>query len=84
MRRPLVVGNWKMNGTQQSIAELLDAVTGLWRATPKVDVAVCAPYVYLAQVAETLRGSESGIQLARRILASIAKVPIPARFLPAC
>lgn len=62
MRHPLVVGNWKMNGTQQSIAELLDAMVKLWQATGEIEVAVCAPHVYLSQVAGRLADSASGIR----------------------
>lgn len=61
MRHPLVVGNWKMNGSQQSIAELLEAVAGLWQGSDEIDVAVCAPYVYLTQVVAQL--AESSIQV---------------------
>jgi triosephosphate isomerase len=49
----LVAGNWKMHGSRASIAALLDALVA---ANPS-NCAVCAPYPYLAQVAERLRGS---------------------------
>ena len=53
-RRKLVVGNWKMNGNRASIAQLLAELraAGPWVA----DVAVCAPAVYLADVALSLQG----------------------------
>ena len=54
MRRGLVVGNWKMNGSHAANAELL---AGLKAAGPWVaEVAVCAPFPYLAEVALTLQG----------------------------
>jgi triosephosphate isomerase len=49
----LVAGNWKMHGSRASIGALLDALVA---ANPS-NCAVCAPYPYLAQVAERLRGS---------------------------
>ena len=51
MRRSLVVGNWKMNGTRAS-AELLakGIIAGL--GSSNADVAVCVPYVYLPCVGE--------------------------------
>jgi triosephosphate isomerase len=49
----LVAGNWKMHGSRASIAALLD---GLVEQNP-TGCAVCAPFPYLAQVAERLRGS---------------------------
>jgi len=54
MRRKLVVGNWKMNGNRLANAELLAGLdeAGPWTA----DVAVCAPYPYLSEVALSLQG----------------------------
>jgi triosephosphate isomerase len=49
----LVAGNWKMHGSRASIAALLDALVD---ENPS-GCAVCAPFPYLAQVAERLRGS---------------------------
>jgi triosephosphate isomerase len=51
-RSRLVAGNWKMHGSRASIAALLDA---LLKANLSGCV-VCAPFPYLAQVAERLRG----------------------------
>src|SRR3954468_14967468 len=54
MRRKLVVGNWKMNGSHAANAELL---AGLQAEGPWVgEVAVCAPFPYLAEVALSLQG----------------------------
>ncbi|HUG21146.1 triose-phosphate isomerase [Piscinibacter sp.] len=54
MRRKLVVGNWKMNGSRLANTELL---AGLEAAGPfDADVAVCPPFPYLADVALSLQG----------------------------
>ena len=53
MRRKLVVGNWKMNGSRASNAELLSALAV--KAPFLCDVAVCAPSPYLADVALSLQ-----------------------------
>lgn len=54
MRRKLVVGNWKMNGTRLANADLL---AGIEEAGPYVaEVAVCAPFPYLSEVALSLQG----------------------------
>lgn len=54
MRRKLIVGNWKMNGSRLANAELL---AGLQAAGPwDAEVAVCAPFPYLADVALSLQG----------------------------
>ena len=54
MRRKLVVGNWKMNGSRVANADLLAALkeAGPWDA----DVAVCVPAPYLGEVALSLQG----------------------------
>jgi triosephosphate isomerase len=57
MPRPLVVGNWKMNGSRRSIAELLEGLLQRWQGAHKAEVAVCAPFVYLAQVGRQLADS---------------------------
>lgn len=57
MRRPLVVGNWKMNGTKKSVAELIDQFLLLWQGVHQAETAVCAPFVHLGQVARQLAES---------------------------
>ena len=57
MRRSLVVGNWKMNGTRASSESLAKGiVAGL--VSDHADIAVCAPYVYLPYIAEVVKGTE--------------------------
>lgn len=55
MRRPLVAGNWKMNGTRASVAELLE---GLGRESfpADVDVAVFPTFLHVDQVVMGARG----------------------------
>ncbi|MDP1665314.1 MAG: triose-phosphate isomerase [Methylobacter sp.] len=54
MRRSLVVGNWKMNGTLAS-AELLvkGIIAGLGENI--ADIVVCVPYLYLPKVSELVK-----------------------------
>jgi len=56
MRKLLVAGNWKMNGSTASIEVLM---TGILAGAAKsaADVLVCPPYVYLQQVAGLVAGS---------------------------
>lgn len=56
MRKPLVAGNWKMNGSLAANLGLLNAVRG-GIVSDKADVAVCVPYPYLAQARSVLGGS---------------------------
>lgn len=56
MRRKLIAGNWKMNGSLTANAVLLTEIKGeLGR--PSCAVAVCVPAPYLAQCRDVLTGS---------------------------
>lgn len=56
MRRKLVIGNWKMNGSRAANTTLLAGIkAGLGNA--KADTAVCVPAPYLAQCQAELTGS---------------------------
>lgn len=63
MRKKFVAGNWKMHGSIQENAALLERIK-LGVAGLVCDVAVCAPYPYLWQVQQQLAGSSvaSGAQ----------------------
>lgn len=56
MRRKLIAGNWKMNGSLAANAVLLAAIKAEL-AQPACDVAVCVPAPYLAQCQTELAGS---------------------------
>ena len=57
-RKPLVVGNWKMNGSRAANAVLL---AGLKEAGPwAAEVAVCVPFPYIAETALALTGQQIG------------------------
>ena len=57
MRRKLVAGNWKMNGSRASIRELLDGVKAGVGELANADIAVCAPFIYLDITARQLDDS---------------------------
>jgi triosephosphate isomerase len=59
--RPLVAGNWKMNGLRQSVAELKAIVQGASALGPKVDLMVCPPASLLMDFAATAAGSPVAI-----------------------
>ncbi len=54
MRRSLVAGNWKMNGTRASVEELL---AGLVAASSSGDIVVCPTAAHLGQAVERCAGS---------------------------
>ena len=55
MRRTLIAGNWKMNGSLAANATLLEGIRA--GAASGCDLAVCVPAPYLAQVQTTLSAS---------------------------
>jgi len=56
MRRPLIIGNWKMN-TGAAEAESLASALLQCADAPEVDVVVCPPYPWLVLVGRILAGS---------------------------
>jgi len=61
MRKPFIAGNWKMNMGRKSAVELAEGVKDGVSGIVEAEVAVCPPFVYLADVAETLKGSKVGL-----------------------
>ena len=58
MRRPLVAGNWKMNGYAASIVELDLMVKGYPAALAgKIDLLVCPPFTLIEEFAAAASGS---------------------------
>ena len=56
MRQKMVAGNWKMNGTTNSVRELVGGIkAGL--DGQSTEVVVCPPFVYLPVVAAEIAGS---------------------------
>ena len=58
MRKPLVAGNWKMNGSSESNELLLRGILEKQSTFSSIEVALFPPAVYLAQVQEALTGSQ--------------------------
>jgi len=57
MRRYLVAGNWKMNGSRQANAALLGKIMAGLPAVKDVEVLVCPPAPYLESVGAALKGT---------------------------
>lgn len=58
MRRTLVAGNWKMNGSLAGNAKLLGGIKDGAGQSPACDLLVCVPFPYLAQCQAELAGSK--------------------------
>jgi triosephosphate isomerase len=57
VRQTLVAGNWKMNGSQESIKTLLGDVKAGMDEVKNAEMAVCAPSIYIPLVQELCSGS---------------------------
>jgi triosephosphate isomerase len=55
--RPLIAGNWKMNGLAQALDEARAIVAGLDAAPAAARVAICPPATLLHRLSEALEGS---------------------------
>jgi triosephosphate isomerase (TIM) len=55
--RPLIAGNWKMNGLRASMAEFEAMIAGASKVTAKADLLVCPPATLIAAFAAKLAGS---------------------------
>jgi triosephosphate isomerase (TIM) len=60
-RRPLVAGNWKMNGLTASAAQLDNIVAGAVKLAERIDILVCPPFTLVAAFAARARGSRVAI-----------------------
>ena len=60
MRQTLVVGNWKMNGSLKSNQALIEGLKQNIATVAKAEMAVCPPFIYLAQISELLKGTVIG------------------------
>jgi triosephosphate isomerase (TIM) len=56
-RRPLVVGNWKMNGLRKSSSELLRILEDGVKLPRHVELVICPPATLVANFAGLVRGS---------------------------
>ena len=57
--RPLIAGNWKMNGLKASSAEFEAMLAGASDVAVKADLLVCPPATLIAGFAEKARGSKT-------------------------
>jgi triosephosphate isomerase len=61
LRRKLIAGNWKMNGSRAQLAELA-AIAAAAKEAPGVDVAVCPPFTLIPIAAPRAAGIIIGAQ----------------------
>jgi triosephosphate isomerase len=61
MRKALVAGNWKMNGTQAMTTELCNGIAAGMAALGDVEVLVCPPAILISTAAITLKNSDVAV-----------------------
>jgi triosephosphate isomerase (TIM) len=61
LRRPLVAGNWKMNGLKGSVAELGKMIQGAGGLAGKAELMVCPPATLVMSFVDAARGSTVAI-----------------------
>lgn len=57
-RRPLVMGNWKLNGSKAFTKELIEGLKAELAGVQGCDVAIAPPVMYLAEAETALAGSQ--------------------------
>jgi len=58
MRKPIVLGNWKLNGSTASAEALVASVLSGLGGLDRIDVGVCPPFVYIPRVVELAAGTD--------------------------
>ena len=56
-QRPLIVGNWKMNGTRASVDEFTRIIAGSAELRSRIDVVVCPPATLIMRFVEAAGGA---------------------------
>lgn len=84
MRRKLVIGNWKMHGSNQLVQELLGHMKNGLDEADSVEVGVCPTALHLSSASETLLGSQIklGAQNANAQLSGAFTGEVAAAMLP--
>lgn len=57
MKRMLIAGNWKMNGSSEMTTDLLSQLSADCIDAPNIEWLVCPPFVYLSQARSMLQGT---------------------------
>lgn len=58
MRRPLVAGNWKMNGNSESTVNLVNGIVDGRADVTNAEVLICPPYILIPRAADALNGRD--------------------------
>jgi triosephosphate isomerase len=90
MRQPLVAGNWKMNGSLDSITALVEGIKAGLDSVTTAEMVVCPPFVYIPTVASLIGGASISLGAQDvngwepRMSMTRKQVPILAKSPPEC
>ena len=74
-RRPLLVGNWKMNGTIAQAIHLIESLIHPLSLEDTIDRIVCPPFVHLDRVGAILSGNDADTLLGAQDCSAAANGP---------
>lgn len=81
--RPLVAGNWKMNGTSASLGELRAIANGFMGGLDaEAESLVCVPATLVARASDIAKSTP--VRIGGEDCHAKASAPIPATFRPRC
>lgn len=63
MRKPLIVGNWKMNTTLSDAMVILGAVKNAARELEEVEIVLCPPFCWLVPMKEAMEHAPDNLKL---------------------
>lgn len=63
MRRPVVMGNWKLNGSKAMVTELVNALTTEIKDIQGVDIAIAPPALYVDLAERLIKAANSDLIL---------------------
>lgn len=61
MRTPIVIGNWKLNGTTATAADLVASILAERPGLSDIDMGVCPPFVFIPQAVAQVANSDLAV-----------------------
>jgi len=74
MRKPIIAGNWKMYKTLSEAKQFAEEVKGLAPDPVKLDTVICAPALFLDQLAQVV--TDSSVYVGAQTMHFESEVPL--------
>ena len=82
MRRPLIVGNWKMNTSLADASVLVSSIKRAAEDLDSVEIVLCPPFVWLVPLKESLEHAPSNLSLGAQNMWFAEKGPMTGEISP--